>query len=105
MAEAKPSAEAVDDGEMPDETPGYKVAAKKDLAEIVSADAEDESLRRYKEQLLGAAAGGGAAASDDPRQVIIEEMRIIVAGREDIVVPVRASGRPREPVPRHCGVS
>lgn len=36
----------------------YKAPAQKSVNEILAADAEDESLRRYKEALLG---GGGAA--------------------------------------------
>ena len=89
MADPNPSTH-VDDDEMPDETPGYKVAEKRNLEDIVKADAEDESLRKYKEQLLGAAASGEVASSDDPRHIIIDDMRIKVDGREDIVVPVSA---------------
>ena len=37
----------------------YKAPAQKSVSEILAADAEDESLRRYKEALLG----GGVAAS------------------------------------------
>lgn len=70
---------------------GYQVAKKVDLATIVNQDAEDESLRRYKEQLLGAAVAGGAAASTDPRHVVIEEVRLAVEGREDIVVPLSSA--------------
>ena len=35
---------------------GYNAGAKVSVAELLAKDAEDESLRRYKEQLLGAAA-------------------------------------------------
>lgn len=45
-----------DDGTIePEETPGYKAPAPKSLADIVKADAEDESLAKYKAMLLGAA--------------------------------------------------
>lgn len=37
-----------------------QVGKKVTLEELVNKDAEDESLRRYKESLLGAAAHGGA---------------------------------------------
>ena len=38
----------------------YKTSenAKKGVADILAADSEDESLRKYKESLLGAAAAG-----------------------------------------------
>jgi len=39
----------------PDETPGYQAPAIKSVEEILKADAEDESLRKYKEALLGTA--------------------------------------------------
>lgn len=39
----------------PDETPGYQPPAQKTVEEILKADAEDESLRKYKEALLGTA--------------------------------------------------
>jgi hypothetical protein len=35
---------------------GYNAGAKVSVQELLAKDAEDESLRRYKEQLLGAAA-------------------------------------------------
>jgi hypothetical protein len=40
-----------------EENLGYKAPAPKSLDEILKADEEDESLRKYKEQLL---AGAGA---------------------------------------------
>lgn len=91
-AEESDRAHAPDDDEMPDTTPGYQVAEKVDIQTMMDKDKEDESLRRYKEQLLGSAAGAeGSNASSDPRHVIIEQMKIKVEGRDDIVVPVRAA--------------
>ena len=43
----------------PEETPGYKPPAKKTLEEIKKLDEEDESLRKYKEQLLAGCEGAG----------------------------------------------
>ena len=37
-----------------DETPGYKPPAEKSLDTILKTDTEDESLKKYKETLLGA---------------------------------------------------
>lgn len=42
-------------GDEVDETPGYQPPAPKSMEEILKTDAEDESLRKYKEALLGTA--------------------------------------------------
>jgi len=57
----------------------YKVSdlASKNVAELLAKDVEDESLRRYKEQLLGAAAHGDLGDSNDPRRVIVTEFRVV----------------------------
>ena len=41
------------DDDAPDETPGYRPPAPKSMEEIMKSDADDESLRKYKESLLG----------------------------------------------------
>lgn len=46
--------------ESPEQTPGYKVTEKKAVSEYLNMDAEDESLRKYKEALLGKASAGTA---------------------------------------------
>lgn len=69
-----------------EESTGYKPPAEKSLAEIVNADAEDESLVRYKQALLGEAAGGDNAlivVPDDPRRVIVQKLALVVEGRPD----------------------
>jgi len=53
---------AVDDDLSADEADvasGYHAPAQKSVKDIVNTDVEDESLRKYKEALLGTAAGGG----------------------------------------------
>ena len=45
--------------EEPEETPGYKAPAQKTLDEIHKLDADDESLVRYKQALLGSAGSSG----------------------------------------------
>merc|ERR1739838_1143266 len=50
-----------------DESTNYKAPAKKTIDELNQLDAEDESLRKYKEALLGA---GADAAGDGPRVVV-----------------------------------
>ena len=53
-------AAAAPDAEVTETGGEYKTSenAKKGVADILAADSEDESLRKYKESLLGAAAAG-----------------------------------------------
>jgi len=37
---------------------GYRAPAQKSVKDIINTDTEDESLRKYKEALLGTAVGG-----------------------------------------------
>jgi len=46
------------DDDAPENTPGYKVTEKKAVSEYLNMDQEDESLRKYKEALLGKASAG-----------------------------------------------
>ena len=70
---------------------GYKesTVAKKSLNDILDHDNEDESLRKYKESLLGAAASGGATGdASDPRRFYVTELRIMFdpsEGQQDLV--------------------
>ena len=62
MADEEPQvAAAAAGGEDEDITPGYKPPAEKSLDEIKTLDADDESLVKYKQQLLG---GGGEGVLD-----------------------------------------
>jgi len=63
MADDKPeeqvegaTAATGDDDDEDELTPGYKAPKKVDLATIQALDADDESLVKYKQQLLGQAA-------------------------------------------------
>mmetsp|Transcript_16423 Transcript_16423/g.39410 ORF Transcript_16423/g.39410 Transcript_16423/m.39410 type:complete len:268 (-) Transcript_16423:288-1091(-) len=61
---------------------GFRGPAKVSLNELLNKDAEDESLRKYKESLLGAAASGVVAADpNDKRRVIITELKIVFHDR------------------------
>lgn len=55
-----------------------------------SASCATTALARYKASLLGQAAQAPGALAADPetRRVVIHELRIIVAGRPDIVLPL-----------------
>ena len=47
---------SADDAEV---SAGYQAPAQKSVKDIIETDAEDESLRKYKEALLGSAISGG----------------------------------------------
>ena len=59
-------------------TPGKKVG----MDELANMDADDESLRKYKESLLGNTANTYSPADDD-RRVVITELKIIFEDRPD----------------------
>ena len=57
------------------------------VAELMAADAEDESLRRYKEALLGSAAHGDLGDTSDSRRVVLTKFVIAFEasqGMEDL---------------------
>lgn len=53
----------------------YVPPPKESLSELLNKQEEDESLRKYKEQLLGAAAKG-VPKTDDPRLVVIQSFGV-----------------------------
>jgi len=63
----------------------YKPPPQKTIEEILEADKEDESLRRYKEALLGGAAAGQNVIVEptDPRKVIVKKLALVVDGMSD----------------------
>lgn len=72
-----------------EENPNYKPPPEKTLKEIVSADQEDESLRKYKEALLGQETATGEdiiVDINDPRKVIVKALALVVEGREDLLL-------------------
>jgi len=71
---------------LPDELdPNYKPPPQKTIEEILEADKEDESLRRYKEALLGGAASGNVIVDpNDSRRVIVKKLALMVEGRNDM---------------------
>lgn len=54
------------------------------VSDILALDIEDESLRKYKETLLGSAAHGDLGNINDPRKLIIEEFRVLFAPEENL---------------------
>uniref|UniRef100_A0A7S3LJ34 Rho GDP-dissociation inhibitor 1 n=1 Tax=Aplanochytrium stocchinoi TaxID=215587 RepID=A0A7S3LJ34_9STRA len=67
------------DNSSDDKSVDYKISnkASSKVDEILKKDASDESLKRYKESLLGAAAKGDLGNTDDPRRVVLKEFRTI----------------------------
>lgn len=63
----------------------YQAPPEKTIEEIMAADQEDESLRRYKEALLGAAQTEKIIVEpNDPRKVIVKKLALVVEGRDDM---------------------
>ena len=73
-----------DDEEM---TPGYKPPAEKSLSDIVGTDQDDESLRKYKESLLGSAISNTVIVDEaNPSKVIVKSLALMVEGRPDVTI-------------------
>ncbi|KAL2916789.1 rho GDP dissociation inhibitor [Polyrhizophydium stewartii] len=73
-----------DDELAPSTTAGYRVGEKKTLEELAQLDAQDESLRKWKESLgVGSKA---VPAGADPRKVIVLALSLEVAGRPDVSI-------------------
>ncbi|CDS43731.1 rho gdp dissociation inhibitor [Echinococcus multilocularis] len=68
-----------DEADLLNNDDGYKAPEKKTIDELVKLDAEDSSLQRYKESLLG----GTKLVNpfpDDPRKFILVKLEICVCG-------------------------
>ncbi|XP_042027536.1 rho GDP-dissociation inhibitor 1-like isoform X2 [Salvia splendens] len=66
------------------------------LKELSEKDKDDESLRRWKEQLLGSVDINSVGETLDP-EVKIVSLTIKTAGRDDIVLPIPEDGNPKSP--------
>lgn len=56
----------------------YSTPVQKSLDEIMKIDNEDESLRRYKEALLGKDSGGVVVDASNPKNVIVKTLSLII---------------------------
>lgn len=84
MAESEEKVQNVEEEEEEGPKVAYKPPAEKTIEQILKTDEEDESLRKYKEQLLGEAAMKEAVFwPNDGRKVILRKMSILVEGRSD----------------------
>ncbi|KDR12975.1 hypothetical protein L798_13180 [Zootermopsis nevadensis] len=63
----------------------YRPPPEKTIKEILETDKEDESLRKYKEKLLGDAKTGTVIVEpNDPRKVIVKKLALCVPERPDV---------------------
>jgi hypothetical protein len=80
----------------PEDT-GYRAPAHKSVDEILKTDAGDESLRKYKEALLGTAMQGPVEVfPNNPNRVIVVKLAILVDGRPDMEVDLTSEQRLKE---------
>ncbi|XP_059160376.1 rho GDP-dissociation inhibitor 1-like [Physella acuta] len=98
MAELEKTEPEVDHDE--EDNPNYKPPAPKALDEIVQADAEDESLRKYKETLIGAGLQGQRIVDEsNPNKVIIQKLSLLAEGRDEISIDLTL---PKEEIKKQC---
>jgi len=64
----------------------YKPPAQKTVQEILEADKEDESLRKYKETLLGANVVGVIIDAKNPKNVLVRSLTLVADGRAEITM-------------------
>ncbi|KAL1488906.1 hypothetical protein ABEB36_014693 [Hypothenemus hampei] len=63
----------------------YKPPPEKSINELLEIDQEDESLRKYKETLLGQAKAGPIIVEpDNPRKVIVKRLVLVPADRQEL---------------------
>lgn len=88
LATEQTMSESPRDDEQQPQVPEYKVSEKKTISEYAALDAEDESLRKWKESLgitQDVATGKTLGDPNDPRKVVVFEMRVNVEGMEPMV--------------------
>ncbi|CAG5114506.1 unnamed protein product [Candidula unifasciata] len=94
MAEHEETAPEADEEE--EETLGYKPPAPKALEEIVKQDAEDESLAKYKEALLGGGLSGNVIIDEtNPNKVIVQKLSLLAEGRDEVFIDLT---KPKEDI-------
>jgi len=87
MADQPVNTSDVTSAELDDDNPNYQPPQEKSLKDIIAADQEDESLRKYKEALLGSAVSKDAVVFEkDPRKVIVMSLALLVDGHPDLVL-------------------
>lgn len=64
----------------------YKAPPQKTIEELLTMDEEDESLRKYKEALLGSQANKVIIDANNPKNVIVKRLALVVADRDDMIL-------------------
>lgn len=64
----------------------YKAPPQKTIEELLKLDNEDESLRKYKEALLGSQAEKIIIDANNPKNVIVKRLALVVTDRPDMVL-------------------
>jgi len=65
----------------------YKPPAEKSLQDIIAADEEDESLKKYKEALLGQATKANVIIDEsNPKRVIVKNLVLLVPDRPELIL-------------------
>jgi len=75
------------DHEEDDEKRKYKPPPEKSMSEMLQQDSNDESLRKYKETLLGSSSNIGTPVIIDPnddRRVLVRKLALCVKDRDDL---------------------
>ncbi|KAI4295998.1 hypothetical protein L6164_035990 [Bauhinia variegata] len=88
------SSVAVTEDEEDDEERKIELGPQCTLKEQLEKDKDDESLRRWKEQLLGSVDMDSVGETLEP-EVKILTLAIKAAGRTDIVLPIPEDGNPK----------
>lgn len=74
----------------PADLENYKAPPQKTIEEILSLDNEDESLRKYKEALLGSQAETIIVEANNPKNVLVKKLALVVADREDVILDLES---------------
>lgn len=64
----------------------YKAPPQKTIEEIMNLDNEDDSLRKYKEALLGSQADKVIVDANNPKDVIVKRLVLVVPDRDDMIL-------------------
>jgi len=70
-----------------EEDTNYKPPPEKSLNEMINQDQDDESLRKYKEILLGESTAGAAIVDpSSDKRVLVRKLALVVEDREDHIL-------------------
>lgn len=91
-AEEEPDVENQEEEAEEEEDTGFRVDKPVPLKEQIELDKDDESLRKWKEDLLGSLDIADGTKTEP--EVTFTSLRIVVEGRDPIVLPIPKTGQP-----------